>query len=261
MTTLSTTPTGGSPAPDQDSARGSLARGMHLLELVAAQPQGVSTIGVLAAESGLDKGTTSRLVKTLEGLGYLARTPSRAVVLTDRLRALGAGAREEEDLAVAARPAMLSASARHGETFHLATANRCRVVYVDSVRPLAETAFASIVGMSADMHVTATGRSILYALPAQESEILVGECLDAPLDPRLAFGWGEFERGRGEADQAGYVRLHREDAVVRVAAAVRDGRGRPVASVAAFSAGGDHDERARALGRACAAIASSLKAS
>ena len=234
----------------EEVPQGSLARGLRILELVAAHSAAAS-IGTLAKNSGLDKGTTSRIVTSLVSLGYLNRREDRSVTLTSRALVLAHGFEASFDLKRLARPTVSALSAQLAETVHLAVPDRGRVVYVDSVRPATETAFASIVGLTADMHVTATGRALLYAMPEKKRNDLVTEAQAHPLEPELAFDADEFARGLRSVSADGYVSIDRRDGIARVAAAVVDATGEPLAALGVFSARGDAPDVVDALGVAC----------
>lgn len=240
-----------------EARKGSLGRGLLLLELVASHPEG-ATLMWLAEAAQLDKGTASRLVTTLVELGYLTRQSDRRITLTSKAVTLAHGFEAGFDLRRAARPVLLALSRELGETLHLAVPNRSRVVYVDSVRPLRETAFASIVGMTADMNVTATGRAVLFHLDPDERDALVQENVDDPLEPDLTFDRHEYEASAKAAEELGYVRIARHDNVTRVASAVLDAGGRPLAAIGAFSVVGDTATDAERLGRVCLRAAQTL---
>lgn len=244
-------------APTLETPTGSLARGLRLLELVAHEPDGIA-LTRLADESGLDKGTVSRLVGQLTDLGYLTRREDRRVLLTGRVLTLAHGFEEGFDLKRLARPTLWKLSGELEETVHLVTRERSRVIYVDSLRPRRETAFASIVGLAADMHVTATGRVMLYHLDAAKAEDIIAENLRYPTEPDLVFDRDDFERGRESERELGYLAIDRGDRIARVAVALLDEFQRPLASIGVFSLLGNEPARVRDLGERCRDAAAAI---
>jgi len=237
---------------------GTLARGLLLLEIVASEHDGIA-LGRLADRAGLDKGSTSRLVTALVALGYLVRREDRRIALTSRVLTLAHGFETGFDLKRLARPVLWALSAEIGETVHLAVPERSQVVYADSLRPRRETAFADIAGLSADMHVTATGRAILYHLPDVEREAIIAENLERPQEPELVFDRADFDAGHEFEREHGYATVDRRDRIARVAVAVLDEFRRPVAAVGIFSLAGDRVELVERLGPACVAAVSRIQ--
>lgn len=245
------------PELNRDALSGSLARGIRLLELVSQAPDGIQ-LTRLAERARLDKGTVSRLVHQLSALGYLSRRDDRRVVLTSRVLTLAHGFEEGFDLKRTARPTLWKLSGELDETVHLVTRERSRVVYVDSLRPRRETAFASIVGLAADMHVTATGRVMLYHLDPAEAEDVIAENLADPTEPDLAFDLDEYEAGRAFEREHGYLAIDRGDRIARVAVAILDEFRRPIASIGVFSLAGNEPELVRELGERCVGAAATI---
>ncbi|MBF4514101.1 IclR family transcriptional regulator [Plantibacter sp. VKM Ac-2885] len=235
---------------DTTPPTGTLARGLLLLELVAQEHDGIA-LGHLADRAGLDKGSASRLVSSLMALGYLTRRDDRRITLTSRVLTLAHGFETGFDLKRLARPVLWSLSAELGETVHLAVPERSQVVYADSLRPRRETAFAAITGLSADMHVTATGRALLYHLPEADREAIIAENVADPQDPALVFDRAGFDKGAEFERLNGFVTIDRNDHIARVAVALLDEFRRPVAAVGIFSLAGNDPELVERLGRAC----------
>ena len=57
----------------------SLARGLKLMELLAASPEDVG-VTELANEMGIDKSSVSRLIQTLAAYGYAEQDPVSAAI-------------------------------------------------------------------------------------------------------------------------------------------------------------------------------------
>ena len=237
--------------------RGSLDRGLGLLECVATAYDGI-TLTDLTERAGLDKGTTSRLVSRLVELGYLQRRPDRRVVLTSRVMLLARGFEASFDIRAIARPVLGKLCRQVGETVHLAVPSGLKVVYVDQVEPDREVNLSSIVGHQADQHVTATGRAILFAEPAPMRAAALADLVRHQLEPGTAFDAEELERARRYFAANGYTVVERPDEIIRIAAPVCDATGTPVAAVGVFLPVRRLGRRLEEIGYACRSAARAI---
>lgn len=146
-----------------------LARGLAVLEAVAASPAPVGPTEVAAA-TGLDKATASRLLGTLWDAGYLHRDElTRRYRVSSRVLRLVRGLGRELELRGIARPHLTSMSRRWGETSHLGIRDGSQVVYLDKVEPEDQPVrMVSTVGQSMPLHSTALGKAILAWGPDAE---------------------------------------------------------------------------------------------
>lgn len=238
--------------------RRTLARGLAILETVASAAGGV-TVTQLAARAGLDKSTASRLVSALEDLGYVLRQDDRSLVLTSKVVMLARGHREQLDIRRVARPMLERLRDRVNETVYLSVRHGLRVVYVDQFDPARQVIVASQVGKAAPLHGTAMGRAVLFALPPDQQDTLLGELMPLPVEsPELALTHEELRREVRLAAERGYVTIDRSDDLSRVGAEIRDAVSTPVAAVGVYGPEYRMRSRLREIGRACRATADEI---
>jgi DNA-binding IclR family transcriptional regulator len=241
-----------------DPRHRTLARGLGILESVADAPEG-TTVSEVAALSGLDKSTASRLVASLCDFGYLTRLPDRRIVLTGRVLRLTKGFQEQFDLQKLARPAMTELRDKVGESVILTIREGNFSVSIDQVDPEQNFRMVPHIGNTAPLDATAAGRSILFALPAREQHRILAAIRDEPiehpevrLDPRSLASEAETARRKG------YVWIRRTDDVERVAAVVLDSFGAPLAAVSIYGPRYRMRSKLDRLGKECKLTADAI---
>jgi len=140
-----------------------LSRGIRALE-VLADARTPLTIDELAAQLGLHRSVTYRLLRTLEDHRLVVRDARGRVALGARLAALAAGV--AHDLQAEALPELTAAANELGMTCFLAVHDRGEVVTLVSVEP--RHAIASVAQRPGTRHpvgVGAPGKAILLAMP------------------------------------------------------------------------------------------------
>lgn len=187
------------------------------------------TLSPLAAEVGLNKTTTHRLLSALEAEGFVVRDGER-YRLGPELIVLGERALRATGLREAARPELEALAQELGESATLEILDGAQTLIVD------EAAAKSLLGAAAELgtrwpaHATATGKVLLAALLDD------GGALPGPLTARTERTiveepalMRELERARrrGWASNVGEL----EKGFVAIGAPVRDRRGRVVAAV------------------------------
>ncbi|SDS45340.1 IclR family transcriptional regulator [Jiangella sp. DSM 45060] len=216
-------------APDPPAAR-TLLRGLTLLEIVAAAPDGISVTAVAAA-ADLDKGTTSRLLSALRERGYVRqREKDRHYTLGGRaMRLTQAFQVSKAHLSDVAGPHLRALRDQTGETVHLAVREGDSVVYLDEYQPDRSLFVRSSVGRRLDLRVTAMGRAILAALTPHERAAVLARLAPEPVENHadLADLSTEIERAAAH----GWATVNRHDDVIRLGAAITDASGEPVAAV------------------------------
>ena len=133
----------------------------------------------VARELELPTSTAHRILRTLEGRGYLARTGGGRYRLGPAAAALGRGA----DGTDALRPALARLAAETGETAVLGVAGGGGLLVVDRIESAAPLRLSLEVGAVVPLHAGATSRALLAHLPPADVE----RVLAGPL-PRLAPG-------------------------------------------------------------------------
>lgn len=118
---------------DAKSSVQSLAKAFRALEAIAASESDM-TLSEIAAAAELDPGTTHRMLNTLVGLGYVARTESKRFSLTLKVLDLGFRAIGHRDLRALARPLLRTLVGEVSEAASVGVLNGGDVLYVERMR-------------------------------------------------------------------------------------------------------------------------------
>jgi DNA-binding IclR family transcriptional regulator len=139
----------------------SLARGLHILDLLSQSQEGVS-ITELAEALSIDKGSASRLVATLARNGYAEKDEaSRRFHLGPQVVALSRSVLQRLPLREAAKPFLRQMMERTGECAHLAVAAQNKTLYIDQEESPATLRVNAQVGTMNPLHCTALGKILL----------------------------------------------------------------------------------------------------
>lgn len=221
-----------SAAPATAAAR-TLLRGLSLLEAVADAPAGVG-VTEAADVTGLDKGTASRLLTTLRQQGYVQQRVDRQYVLGARvLWLVHAYQARHRILAESARPHLERLRDTTRETVHLAVRDGLSMVFIDQHETDRAVRIRSAIGVRLPLHHTAMGRAILALMRPQERDRLLSEI---DLDARRSGTTSDVDDIRRDielAQERGWAGIDRHDDVTRVAAAVVNQLGEPIAAITA----------------------------
>lgn len=131
-------------------------------------------ISELGRRSGLPKATVARLTYTLEQLGYLNRSdPPGKYTLGWRLLSLGYPLLSGASLRQRARPPMVRLATELHANVNLATLDRLRIIYIETVRHDDSSRYRTPdIGKSFALVGTATGRALLAHLRGRRVEEL-----------------------------------------------------------------------------------------
>jgi DNA-binding IclR family transcriptional regulator len=224
-------PERGGSRPDSDSVS-SVAKALSLLEVMSRTEGRTVGISELAAAAELPKSTTHRLLKALEGRGFIGRAGTR-YRMGERFIELGSAVwRFEYD---ALRECSVSTLEwlfeRTGGTVHLGVLVGTQVLYVEKITGRGGCAIPSRVGARMPATCTGLGKAML----AHSSDDVIEAVLRAPLPRRTA---SSIAQGRGLEQELARIRetgvaFDREEAragVFCVGAAVRSA-GWPIAGI------------------------------
>jgi len=206
----------------------SLARGLKLMELLAASPDDVG-VTELANEMGIDKSSVSRLVQTLATYGYAEQDPvSRRYRLGPQIVRLSRSLLTRMPLRDEAKPFLRDLVNRTGECAHIAILSQGKALYIDQVESPASLRVTTGVGTLAPLHCTALGKCLLAFDPAAA----LPEEMRA-FTPRTITDAETLRRHLEQVRQQGYAVDDEEyDFGVRcVAAPIVDYRGKTVGAI------------------------------
>jgi DNA-binding IclR family transcriptional regulator len=205
----------------------SLARGLQILETLGQQDQG-SSVTDIAALLGIDKGSASRLLQTLQTHGFAERDPlTRRFHPGPRLTYLASQRENRFSLAEVSRPFLRALVDRTGECAHLGVAYRGQVLYIAQIESPATLRVNATVGSLAPVHCTALGKALLFGGAAEIPAELVAKT--GRTVTSLAALQAELVQGR----ERGYALDVEEydEGVNCTASPVRNAAGRTVAAI------------------------------
>lgn len=236
-----------------------LLRGLAVLEMIAEARDG-ATVTDLAAGTGLDKGTVSRLLSTLREAGWAYQSADRRYRLAGKALALSHGYTNRVDLRALAMPLLSELRDSWDETVHLGVIEGNEVVYVERLEPANPVRVVSIVGQRMPIASTAMGKAYLSALPADECERRAKEqelvaCTDYSTTDQAKFLVdlvASAQRGYAVDRQENYLEI------ICVGSAVTDVTGRPIATISVSGPAYRMDRRVAELGASCAAAAKAI---
>lgn len=220
------------PAHARSSSTGNmLLRGLSILEAVArsSSRRGVG-VKEIAADTGLDKSTTSRILAFLREAGYVRQDTYRRYRLTSKLSQLTAGYSDIEDLLLVARPHLEAMHADFDEEVHLAVLDGGYMQFVDYI-PSSQVVRSNLSNTQRLVHETAAGRAALALLGSEErANALALSAAGA----QTTFSSEEIATIQSELDHArdrGWADHDAGDGVSRFAAPIVDALGNPVAAM------------------------------
>jgi len=210
-------------------------RALKVLRFLAGQPDPV-TLNRLADAVGLPRSTAYHLVNAMIAEGFVVHLPEEhRYGLGVAAFEVGSGYARQEPLQRIARRPLAGLVDTLGQSAHLAVLHGREVLYVLEERAPGRPPLVTDVGVRLPAQLTASGRAILAALPANQVRALYPD-RSAFVD-RHGIGPTSLSALRGllsETRQRGYAVEEGEvtPGFASVATAVLDHNGHPVAGVA-----------------------------
>ncbi|MCQ8242199.1 IclR family transcriptional regulator domain-containing protein [Rhizosaccharibacter radicis] len=183
-----------------------LARGLDVLQVCAAHPDGV-TLSDVARQTGLPRASVRRSLLTLCATGYLV-ADGRAFVLTPKVLSFSA-AIANSTLARLAQPVLDGLNRQFGESFSLATLDGTDVLYVARSEARRIFSLNLSVGSRLPAYCTSMGRVLLAGLAAEALERALPRELPART-PRTITDRQELLRALDEVRRVGFCLLDQE---------------------------------------------------
>jgi IclR family transcriptional regulator, pca regulon regulatory protein len=209
----------------------SLARGLEVI--TAFQPrQPVMSLTDVATATGLARPTARRILLTLAELGYV-RQQAGGFALTPRVLDLGVAYVRSMGLWDVARPHLEKLVERTHESCSIAQLDGSDIVYVARVSVPKIVTLAVQIGTRFPALPTSLGKVLLAALPPDEVARILAEPSRSGLDPVWQPDREEWEAELREVRARGWAMTDQQlaKAIRSVAAPLRDGSGRVIASI------------------------------
>jgi DNA-binding IclR family transcriptional regulator len=218
---------------------------LRILSFLARQ-RGPVPARTVATALGIPRSSVYHLLAALQEHQFVVHLPEdRRWGLGIAAFELASGYARQEPLARLGRPVLAELVDRTHESAHLAVMHGRDVLYIVEERAARRPALVTDVGVRLPAHLTATGRAMLAALPAEQVRALYPDAASfsdrtghGPRRPRELREVLREARARGFATEDGEVTL----GLASVGVAVLDHVGWPVAAIAVtYPTDGDRD--------------------
>lgn len=219
------------PSTESTQAAGTLARGLDILEWVAAHER--AAIAAVAAELGLSRSATYRIVGQLRDRGYLVDAGEAHVRLGPTAIRIGLQALEGLDLFRVAPDHLRALVAQTSETVFVAVPESDEMAYVMQEVGPQVVKVSSKLGSRAPMHASALGKAFLSALPADRRATAVDALELTAYTPTTLDTREALLAALDEAAERGFALddAEREPGVRCLAAPIRGADHLPVAAI------------------------------
>ena len=213
-----------------------IERTAFILDIIGRHPNGLS-LGDLAREAGLPKGTTHRLVSSMAYFDFVRQDAiTKNYQLGFKLVYLGELLLSQIDLRSEARPYLIHLSELIEETIHLVVLAGNKALYIDKVDLHTKSSglqMISRLGSRIDLHCSSVGKVLLAFMEDREADAIIsesglpGRTANTITDPAVLKTHLESIRKNGYAidDE------ENEEGIRCVAAPVLNGGGRVVAAM------------------------------
>lgn len=211
-----------------------LARGLDVLEALAAAPEGGLGPSTIADQLGLDKATVTRLLRTLVATDYAVRDEStRRYRLSAKILRLSRRGSYQLSLRRVARPHLERLRESLNETVHLGVLDGVSVIYLDKLESTNSIQLVSAIGQAMPLHSTSLGKAILAGMPESERAEKLAQMDFAPRTERTIRNRDEFIKEIRRIQKVGYATDDRENEPLGacVAAVITGPNGRPVGAI------------------------------
>ncbi len=147
----------------------SVGRALQILEALSDLPRG-ATLGMLIGATGIEKSSVSRILATLEEVGYVVRDPTGDVFrVTLRFAAMALRQIERVGLLEACTPALQHLADETGELVQLAIVTSDQPIYVAKAVGGHRIQAQPLIGTAAVLHASAAGKLYLASLTEERA--------------------------------------------------------------------------------------------
>lgn len=181
-----------------------LARGLLILEILAAAPQGLP-LSEIANHANLSKSSTHRLLRTLMHCGYVLQNSNETYFASLKLLTLSSQLTQQASLGAIARPHLEYLAQTTGETAHLVLLDRDTAIYIEKVESPNPIRMYSQIGRRAPLHCTGVGKAILAFLSPERLEAILANYKLTRHTPNTITDPHELRRHLAEIRERGYA--------------------------------------------------------
>jgi IclR family pca regulon transcriptional regulator len=224
----------------------SLAKGLSLLECFSMNAAPLS-LDALVRLSGMDRSTVQRMAHTLVQLGYLERgingkgyVPGKKILdrTFDYLRSV--------PLLERATPLIVDLQRESGERVELSLFDDLSIVFALRRQTKRQTFTTTLIGRRLPTIHTASGRSILAHLPAEQVDDIIARTEARPMTSKTITEPAKIMALIEQARTDGYAMACEESMLgeINIASAIIDDKGAPIAAVLISGSLSDWDRAA-----------------
>lgn len=219
-------------APARRREVSSLLRGLTLLEALASAPGG-TTPQRLTEETGLDRSTLQRLLRTLVTAGYAERVERGRYGIAPGALSLAVRLMDAPHLRRVAMPHLTALHAEVGEIVNFAVLSGVEIVYIARIAPHSILSMPLEIGSRQPASCTSLGRAILSRLPEAEARLVLEQSERRAYTPKTLTDVDEILETLRTAQRRGYAVVDQElELGLRaIAAPVLGSGGRVVGSI------------------------------
>jgi len=148
-----------------------LIKASNILDTLAGTPDALA-VKEISELSDLTMPTTSKILNTLEHIGYVKRDEERKYSLGGKLIHLAAASFMQFDIVREAHPALKHLYSQFNETVHLGMLQGDQVLYINKMSPKEENkGMLSRIGHTQELYSSAMGKAILANLgPVKQND-------------------------------------------------------------------------------------------
>ena len=206
----------------------------QIMELLSVHGRGLP-LSEICKQTGLPKGTASRMLSALIAHGYAAQdVENRKYRLTMRMFQIGSRVADSTGILRAAQPYLDDLAQRSKETVHLVTRMDHEVLYLYKEDGGAGyVRMASYVGLHNPMYCTGVGKSILAYLPEEELRSIWNSSEIVAYTDKTIIRLEDMLRETAQIRRQRYAldMEEHEEGVRCIAAPILDANGNPVAAI------------------------------
>ena len=204
------------------------------MAVISAFSYGEPVLGVseLSRRLGMGKSTVHRILTTLQGGGFVERTPDERYRLSIKMYEIGLQVAASSELRELVHPVLERLRNESGETAHLAVLSGTDVVYLDRLESPHMLRMLTQIGRRRGAHATSSGKVLLaFGAPADIDRVVAAGM--PRLGPRTITSRAMLERALADVRADGYAISVEESArgVSSVAAPIFGGVGECVAAM------------------------------
>lgn len=211
----------------------SLERGLDILTVIGKSGSPLSLVEI-AEQFTIDKSSVFRLIKTLEGKGFVTQDKeTKKYTLGHRVLELSGYFSESNAIERLIRPILKSVALRTHQNTHLAVIERQEVVFIAVEQPRDKVTLNLAVGTREPAGVTALGKALMAFQAEEETRALVAAMEFKQYTDRTIIGAKEMliELDRVRKERVAYDREEYKTGIACIASPVMDHRRRAIYSI------------------------------